>query len=98
MGLQFTLCDSLHDAVQFEEDTAYVSSRYDDWKGRIADMVNESSALLAKIGNQPIKNYYQDGAVSFTEFENGVKVYVNYSNAAITVDGIEIPAMSFVEG
>ncbi len=98
MGLQFTLCDTLHESIQFDEDTAFVSSRYDDWKDRIAEMVNESSALLAKIGNQPIKSYTLDGDLSITEFENGVKVYVNYSNAPMSVDGIEIPAMSFVEG
>lgn len=98
MALQFTLCNSLHESIKFDEDTAYVSSRYEDWKDRIAAMNKESAALLAKIGNQPIKNYTQDGDLTITEFANGVKVYVNYSEAAMNVDGIEIPAMSFVEG
>lgn len=98
MGLQFTLCDTLHESIQFDEDTAFVSSCYDDWKGRISDMVNESSDLLAKIGNQPIKNYVVKGDVTMTEFDNGVKVYVNYSNVDKVMDGVEIPAMSFVEG
>ena len=99
MGLQFTLCDTLHESIQFDQDTAFVSSCYDDWKGRITDMVNESSDLLAKIGNQPIKNYVVDGDLTVTEFENGVTVYVNYSDEPMTLDnGIEIPAMSFVEG
>ena len=98
MTLQFTLCNNLHESIKFDEDTAFVSSRYEDWKDRIAAMNNESAALLAKIGNQPIKNYVQDGDLTITEFENGVKVYVNYSDAATTVDGIEIPSMSFVEG
>lgn len=98
MGLQFTLCDTLHESIKFDQDTAFVSSRYEDWKGRIAEMVNESSGLLAKIGNQPIKSYVVDGDLTVTEFENGVKVYVNYSDVDMNVDGIEIPAMSFVEG
>lgn len=98
MALQFTLCNDLHESIKFDQDTAYVSSRYDDWKDRIAEMNEESAALLAKIGNQPIKNYTVDGELTVTEFENGVKVYVNYSDVAMTVDGVEIPAMSFVEG
>lgn len=98
MTLQFTLCNNLHESIKFDEDTAFVSSRYEDWKDRIAAMNKESAALLAKIGNQPIKNYVQDGDLTITEFANGVKVYVNYSDAAMNVDGIEIPAMSFIEG
>ena len=98
MALQFTLCNNLHESIKFDEDTAFVSSRYEDWKDRIAEMNKESAALLAKIGNQPIKNYTQDGDLTITEFANGVKVYVNYSDAPMNVDGIEIPAMSFIEG
>lgn len=100
MGLQFTLCNNLHESIKFDEDTAFVSSRYADWKDRIAAMSKESSALLAKIGNQPIKNYTVDGDLTTTEFENGVKVYVNYSDEAVTVEGVEIPSMDFhyVEG
>ena len=100
MTLQFTLCNNLHESIQFDEDTAYVSSRYSDWKDRIAAMVNKSSALLAKVGNQPIANYYQDGDLTITEFENGVVVYANYSNEVMDLgDGIEIPGMDFyVEG
>ena len=100
MALQFTLCDTLHESIQFDEDTAFVSSRYADWKDRIAEMANESADLLAKVGNQPIKNYTVDGDLTITEFENGVVVYANYSDAAMTVEGVEIPSMGFhyVEG
>ncbi len=100
MGLQFTLCNNLHESVKFDEDTAFVSSRYEDWKGRITEMVNESSALLAKVGNQPIANYAQYGDLTITEFENGVVVYANYSDNVMALDdGTEIPSMGFhVEG
>ena len=98
MGLQFTLCNNLHEAIKFDEDTAFVSSRYEDWKDRIAEMSKESAALLAKIGNQSIVNYTMDGDLTITEFANGVKVYANYSNKAMTVNGIEIPSMGFKEG
>ena len=96
MGLQFTLCDTLHESTLFDEDTAFVSSRYVDWKDTIAEMVNESADLYAKVGNQSITLYEQLGALSFTTFANGVKVVVNYSEEAVTYNDIVIEANSFI--
>ena len=96
MGLQFTLCDTLHESTLFDEDTAFVSSRYVDWKDTIAEMVNESADLYAKVGNQSITLYEQLGALSFTTFANGVKVVVNYSEEAVTYNDMVIEANSFI--
>lgn len=96
MTLQFTLCDTLHDSIQFDEDTAFVSSRYADWKDRIAAMVAESADVYAKVGNQAILRYEQLGDLSFTTFENGVKVIVNYGEEAVTYNDIQIEANSFI--
>ena len=96
MALQFTLCDSLHESIQFDEDTAFVSSRYADWKDRIAAMVAESADVYAKVGNQPITHYEQLGDLSFTTFANGVKVVVNYGEEAVTYNDTQIEANSFV--
>lgn len=96
MGLQFTLCDSLHDASLWDLDTAFVSSRYVDWKDRIGAMVDESAELYAKVGNQSIVRYEKQGDVSVTEFANGTIVYVNYAEEAVTYDGIQLEANSFI--
>lgn len=96
MGLQFTLCDTLHESTLFDEDTAFVSSRYEDWKDAIAQMVNESAEYYAKVSNQPIVRYENHGDVSVTEFANGTIVYVNYANEAVTYDGIALEANSFI--
>ncbi len=96
MGLQFTLCDTLHDATLWDQDTAFVSSRYEDWKDRITEMVNESADLYAKVGTQSITRYEQLGALSFTTFANGVKVVVNYSEEAVTYNDMVIEANSFI--
>jgi hypothetical protein len=96
MALQFTLCDTLHDSIQFDEDSAFVSSRYVDWKDTIAEMVNKSAEVYAKVGGQPITLYEQLGALSFTTFANGVKVVVNYSEEAVTYNDIVIEANSFI--
>lgn len=96
MALQFTLCDTLHESIQFDEDTAFVSSRYADWKDQIAAMVDESADFYAKVGNQSIVRYEKNGDVSVTEFENGLIVYVNYADEAVTYNDIQLEANSFV--
>lgn len=96
-ALQFTLCDDLHEAIQFDEDSAFVSSRYADWKDQIAAMVNESADLYSKVGNQSIVIYEKAGDISSTVFENGTTVIVNYADEAATLtDGTEIAANSFI--
>ncbi len=95
-GLQFTLCDTLHEATLWDEDTAFVSSRYVDWKDTIAEMVNESAHLYAKVGNQAIVRYENHGDVSVTEFANGTIVYVNYADEAVNLNGVQLEANSFI--
>ena len=96
--LQFTLCDTHHDALQFEQNTAYVSSRYSDWKADIAAMVAESADLHSKVGNQAITSYEKTDGLSKTVFENGITVYVNYTDAAMESPLGTVPAMGFVYG
>lgn len=96
--LQFTLCDTHHDALQFEQNTAYVSSRYSDWKADIAAMVAESADLHSKVGSQAITSYEKADGLSKTVFENGITVYVNYTDAAMESPLGTVPAMGFVYG
>lgn len=96
--LHFTLCDTHHDALQFEQDTAYISSRYADWKSDIAAMVQESAALYEQVSGKAITAYEQANGLSKTVFENGVTVYVNYTDADLTCPLGTLPAMGFVFG
>ena len=59
-------------------------------------MVKESADYYAKVGNQSIVRYENHGNVSVTEFANGTIVYVNYADEAVTYDGVELAANSFV--
>ncbi len=88
-SLQFTLCDTLHDALRFEQTTAYISGRYSDWKEDIAAMVAESAELHSKVGTQAITSYEKKDGVSKTVFENGTTVYVNYLDEALTQSQIQ---------
>lgn len=96
--LQFTLFDSHHDSLQFEQDTAYISGRYADWKGDIESMVKESADLYDKVGGQAITAYEKVDGVSMTTFENGVVVYVNYTDAAVETPKGTVESMDFIYG
>lgn len=88
-SLQFTLCDTLHDALRFEENTVYITSRYSDWKEDIAAMVAQSSDLHSKVGTQAIVDYVKKDGVSKTVFEDGTTVYVNYNDEALTQSQVQ---------
>lgn len=96
MTLQFTLTNDLHDALRFENDTAYITSQYSQWKEDIATMVQESAALHDKVGNQSIKRYEIKDGVSKTVFANGVTVYVNYTDKPVKTPFGKVAAQSFV--
>lgn len=94
-ALQFTLCDTLHESIQFDEDTAFVSSRYADWKDQIAAWVEESADVYAKVGNMSIKSYEVDGDVSITTFEDGSVLLVNYADADDAFYGLKANSFSW---
>lgn len=96
--LQFTLFNSYHDALQFEQDTAYISGRYSDWKGDIEAMVKESADLYNKVSGQAITAYEMVDGVSMTTFENGITVYVNYTDAAVETPKGTVESMDFIYG
>ena len=65
-------------------------------KDQIAAMVEQSSDLYSKVGNQSIVSYERDGDVSITKFENGLIVYVNYADEAVEYNGVSLEANSFI--
>lgn len=98
-ALQFTLCDTLHDSLRFEQNTAYITSRYSDWKGDITKMVNDYKAIHDKVGNMPIVDYVQMNGMSKTVFSDGAAtytVYVNYTDDAMIFDGVTVEGGQFV--
>ena len=98
MTLQFTLCDTQHESLQFEANTAYISSVYSFWKDDITAMVQESADVHAKVGNQAITQYTIEDGMSTTVFEDGTTVYVNYTDEDMTCPAGTVPAMGFVYG
>lgn len=75
------------------------SSKYSVYKQEIISYANELSALSAKVEDAVIVDHeYVQNDVAVVTYDNGVKVYVNYTEEAVTVDGITIDGMSYKVG
>lgn len=72
------------------------SSEYDKYEEQIIDYYNKLKAVNDKVKGEYIVNHEKlDSNVSITTYSNGVKVYVNFSDVDVTVDGMTIEAESY---
>ena len=59
-------------------------------------MVAKYQSDLAETAGKKITGFsYITENVTKTDFENGIRVYVNFENTDYTADGIKIPAKSY---
>ena len=76
-----------------------MNADYNLWIVEIADMYGEVETLLRSVSDQTITAHeYLENNVTKTTFANGVTVIVNYNRYAVTVDGQEVAARSYLEG
>ena len=75
------------------------SSTWTLWAEEAADRYRMYMPLLSRIYDREIVGHERPAEqVTCTLFEGGIRVYVNYGDEAVTVDGVTVPAMSFAEG
>lgn len=102
----FLECVSLGYALDFRltaessyvlKDTALnvlLSSRYADWADDIAVMQSRMTALDG-LGTQYLTGYEQQGDLVITTYEDGTRVYVNFSKQTVQFSGVTVPAEDF---
>ena len=75
----------------------YYSINYDSWAERIAQVYSEYAAFAAKVEDSDMASHetIAEKAVKVT-YENGVTVYVNYGEKAVSADGKEVAAHSYL--
>ncbi|MGN0428387.1 MAG: DUF5696 domain-containing protein [Agathobacter sp.] len=72
------------------------SSQYNVYRNEIIEYTNALKALNEKVAGSFIKSHeIGENGVTVVTYDNGVKVYVNYSAADQTVDGVTIASMSY---
>lgn len=72
------------------------SSAYSMWKDDIIEAYNVLEEVLAPVQNEEILSHEKLAKdVYCTSYGNGTKIYVNYNDETVTVDGIEIGALGY---
>ena len=77
------LQDTLH--------SGFYASYYDDWKDSAVATITRYQAEMDGLNQQAIVDHeMRDSGVAVTTYEDGTKVYVNYSERMRRVDGVTI--------
>ncbi len=72
------------------------TSSYKDWKDEIVATCQELKSAWDAIQDAKMVSHEEMAEnVYCTGYDNGVKIYVNYNNKAVKVDGMELGAMSW---
>lgn len=74
---------------------ALAASCYDGIKDRISEDINKYGELLKLLSNSKIVSYEHNGNISETVFDNGIKVYVNWSGEEINTKTGIIPPYGY---
>lgn len=83
-----TVSDTIYDDLY--------GSTYSLWTNDAAERYTKYQPLLEQIHDQQIINHTEiTPQITSTEYENGITVYVNFSDKAYKVDGIKVPARNF---
>lgn len=94
-SLLFTLAAQNSEALLQSDRTDCFSVDYAGWKERLLSYYGQMKPIAEKTAGSGIqKHEYVQKDVARVEYENGTVVAVNYTDHAVTVDGVSVPAQS----
>ena len=74
----------------------YYATTFDTWKGESVEIYNQVNDALKHVSNAAIIGHeIVDEDVRKVTYDNGVVIYINYGDEAKSVDGLEVPALSY---
>lgn len=92
----FLITKESPEVLQYTNSNWNYSSEYDKYEDTIAEYYSKLKEINDKVQGEYIVNHEKlDSDVSITTYSNGVKVYVNFSDVDVTVDGMTIEAESY---
>lgn len=94
---KFYVMDADMDELKYSLYADYASINYGQWADRIAETYKEYKAFADKVADSNIALHetLAEKLVKVT-YENGVTVYVNYGDKAVSVEGRELAARSYL--
>ncbi len=95
-GLSFTLMKESCFTLQNTEYSRYFGADYSGWQEKLTQIYTRYNEELGHIFRQRMVDHeYLQEKLSCTTYEDGTRVYVNYSYKDQTVDGKVIPARDY---
>jgi hypothetical protein len=89
-----TYCDSLN--MYHTAQAGYFSTCFEDWRGQMAEAYQVISEGLSETWGHSITSHRSvESGIIIVTYDNGMAVYVNYTDEDATVDGFVIPARGF---
>lgn len=71
------------------------SSEYSVWKDTIKEISKEFNDRLGEVWNQKIVKHEEKEGLVIITYENSVRIYINYTDDSVEMDGISVPAMDY---
>lgn len=95
-GLSFTLMNETAFILQKTLYTQYFGADYAAWHDRMIEIYTRYNQELGHTFNQRMTGHeWVTNKVSCTTYEDGTKVYVNYSYEDVKVSGVTVPARDY---
>ena len=96
-GLNFTFMAENTRVLQETEYSSYTSSGYEYWKQQLIPMIQRYQSEMKGLNRQRITGHERLAEeVTVTSYENGTKVYVNYSSNDYSDGRVTIPARDYL--
>ena len=73
------------------------ATTFSTWLDRAARVYGEVNAVLSRVSGAVMESHeILDSGIRKILYSNGVTIYVNYTDWAVSADGVQIPAMGYV--
>ena len=72
------------------------SSQFSVWKEEMIQICDEFNENLNGVWNQKIQRHEEKENAVVITYEDGSRIYINYSEESIIADGVQIPAKDYV--
>ena len=96
-GLSFTLMKESAFTLQKTLYTQYFGAEYDSWKEKMLEIYTRYNTELGHVFKQRMTDHeYVEAGVTMTTYEDGTRVYVNYTYEDVTANGMTVAARDYV--
>lgn len=93
----FTLSKNYDNSMAQTKYSAIPMSQFDGLKERIAETVKNTSTVTTKVKGASITNHtLAENGLRITEFSNGIKIVVNYTEKPLEFAGQTVPAENYI--